>query len=85
MQALLSIENLVRLKPVLSGVRDVALIHNPSCTDSIKPSLQFLCNFVVINASEGPLYFQIFLVFLRLLLYFSINLCSHAVKFLRKK
>jgi hypothetical protein len=23
------------------GVRDVALIHFPSCTDSIKPSLQF--------------------------------------------
>jgi hypothetical protein len=32
----------------------------PSCTDSIKPSLQFLRNFVVINASEGSLCFQIF-------------------------
>jgi hypothetical protein len=39
-------------------VRDVALIHYPSCTDSIKPSLQFLCYFVVINASEGSLCFQ---------------------------
>jgi hypothetical protein len=27
------------------GVRDVALLHNPSCTDSIKPSLQFSCKF----------------------------------------
>jgi hypothetical protein len=27
------------------GVRDVALCHCPSCTDSSKPSLQFLCNF----------------------------------------
>jgi hypothetical protein len=46
---------------VLGGVRDVALIHYLSCTDSIKPSLQFLCNFVVINASEGSLCFQNFL------------------------
>jgi hypothetical protein len=46
---------------VLGGVRDFALIHYPSCTDSIKPSLQFSCNFVVINASEGSLCFQIFL------------------------
>jgi hypothetical protein len=38
----------------------IAHIHDPSCTDSIKPSLQFLHNFVVINASEGPLCFQIF-------------------------
>jgi hypothetical protein len=45
---------------VLGGVRDVALIHYPSWTDSIKPSLQFLCNFVVINASEESLCFQIF-------------------------
>jgi hypothetical protein len=44
MPALLSVENLVPLKPVLGGVRDVALIHYPSCTDSIKPSLQFSCN-----------------------------------------
>jgi hypothetical protein len=27
--------------------------HYPSCTESIKPSLQFLCNFDVYNASEG--------------------------------
>jgi hypothetical protein len=39
------------------------LIHYPSCTDSIKPSLQFLCYFVVINASEGSLCFQNFLQF----------------------
>jgi hypothetical protein len=45
---------------VLGGVRDVALIHYPSCTDSIKPSLQFLCYFVVNNASEGSLCFQNF-------------------------
>jgi hypothetical protein len=30
------------------------------CTDSIKPSLQFLCYFVVINASEGSLCFKNF-------------------------
>jgi hypothetical protein len=42
------------------GVRDVALIHYPSCIDSIKQSLQFLCNFVVINASEGSPCFQFF-------------------------
>jgi hypothetical protein len=30
--------------------------------DSIKPSLQFSCNFVVINASEGSLCFQIFYI-----------------------
>jgi hypothetical protein len=56
------------------GVRDVALIHYPSCTDSIKPSLQFLCNFVVINASEGSLCFQFFIsqqqVSIDVLLYF---------------
>jgi hypothetical protein len=45
------------------GVRDVARIHYPSCTDSIKPNLQFCCNFVVINASEGSLCFQIFVDF----------------------
>jgi hypothetical protein len=60
MPALLSVENWVPLKPVLGGVRDVALNKYPSCTDSIKPSQQFLCNFVVINASEGSLCFQIF-------------------------
>jgi hypothetical protein len=46
---------------VLGGVRDVALIQYPSGTDSIKLSLQFLCIFVVINASEGSLCFQIFI------------------------
>jgi hypothetical protein len=59
MPALLSIENLVPFKPVLWDLTDIALIHYPSCTDSIKPSLQFSCNFVVINASEGSLCFQI--------------------------
>jgi hypothetical protein len=59
MPALLSVENWVPLKPVLGGV---ALIHYPSCTDSIKPSLQFLCNFVMINASERSLCFQIFII-----------------------
>jgi hypothetical protein len=49
--ALLSVENLVPLKPVLGGVSDVALIHYPSCTDTIKPNLQFSYNFVVIIAS----------------------------------
>jgi hypothetical protein len=61
MPALFSVENWVTLKPVIGGVRDVALIHFPSCTDSIKPSLQFSCNFDVINASEGSLCFQNFL------------------------
>jgi hypothetical protein len=61
MPALLSVENWVPLMPVLGAVRDVALIYYPSCTDSNKPSLQFLCNFVVINASEGSLCFQIFI------------------------
>jgi hypothetical protein len=41
---------------MLNCVRDVA--HYPSCTDSIKPSLHFSCNFVVINASKGSLSFQ---------------------------
>jgi hypothetical protein len=61
MPALWSVENWVPLKPVLGGVRDVARIHYPSCTDSIKPSVQFSCNFVVINASKGT-FFQIFLL-----------------------
>jgi hypothetical protein len=59
MPALLSVENLVPLKPVLGGMRDIALIHNP-CKDSIKLRLQFSCNFVVSNAPEGSLCFQIF-------------------------
>jgi hypothetical protein len=41
MPALISVENWVPFKPVLGGVRDVARIHYPSCTDSIKQSLQF--------------------------------------------
>jgi hypothetical protein len=41
--------------------RDFALI-NPSCTDSIKPGLKFSCNFVVINASERSLCFQILIL-----------------------
>jgi hypothetical protein len=39
---LLRVENWVALNPVLGGVRDVAPIHYPSCTDSIKRSLQSL-------------------------------------------
>jgi hypothetical protein len=38
-----------------------AHIHYLS-TDSIKPSLQFSCNFVVINASEGPHCYQFFIL-----------------------
>jgi hypothetical protein len=34
----------------------VFIIHYPSCTDSIQPGLQFSCNFVVINASEGSFF-----------------------------
>jgi hypothetical protein len=37
---------------VLGGVRDVALLHYPSCTDSMKQSLQFSCKFAVFNAPE---------------------------------
>jgi hypothetical protein len=49
------------LKKIMENVPIVDLsIHYPSCTDSIKPSLQFLCYFVVINASEGSLCFQNF-------------------------
>jgi hypothetical protein len=33
--------------------------HYPSCIDSIKPSLQFACNFVAINASQGSPFYQI--------------------------
>jgi hypothetical protein len=39
------------------------LFHCPSCSDSIKPSLQFLYNFVVIDASERSLFLQILYVF----------------------
>jgi hypothetical protein len=55
----LSFENWVPLKPVLGGVMNVALIHYPSCTNSIKPSLQTSCYFVLINAAEGSLCFQV--------------------------
>jgi hypothetical protein len=47
-----------KLSTTQAGVRDLALIHYPSCTDSIKPSLQFSRNFVVINASEGSHFLQ---------------------------
>jgi hypothetical protein len=57
MPALWGVANLGTIKSVLGGGRDVA--HYLSCTDPIKLSLQFLCNFVVINASEGSLCFQI--------------------------
>jgi hypothetical protein len=60
MPALLSVENWVSLKPVLWGLRDVAHFHYPSCPDSVKPNLQFSCNFVEINISEGSLCFQTF-------------------------
>jgi hypothetical protein len=63
--ALLNAEYWVQLKPVLGGVRYVALIHYPSSTDSHKQSLQFSCNFVVINASDGSLCFQNFMLYNR--------------------
>jgi hypothetical protein len=37
----------------------------PSYTASVKPNLQCSCNFVVINASEGSLCFQIFISYFR--------------------
>jgi hypothetical protein len=46
------------------GVRDVAPIHYPSCTDSVKPSLQFSCNFVVINSFDGSICFKFFTFFI---------------------
>jgi hypothetical protein len=42
------------------GVRDVALFLFPSCTDSVKQSLQFSCNFIVFNASDGSLFPDIY-------------------------
>jgi hypothetical protein len=36
-------------------------IHLSTCADSIKPSVKFSCNFVVINASEGSSCFKIFM------------------------
>jgi hypothetical protein len=41
MPAQLSVENWIQLKPVLGGLRDIALIYYPSCTNII-------CNFYVI-------------------------------------
>jgi hypothetical protein len=41
------------IKSVLRVVKDVALFHYPSCTDSIKSSLQFSCNFAVFNSPES--------------------------------
>jgi hypothetical protein len=41
------------------GVRDVARIHYPSCTDSITPNMQISCYFVMINVSEGSLFSRI--------------------------
>jgi hypothetical protein len=49
MPVLLSVENLVPLKPVLGGVRDVALFHYLSFTDSVKLSLQFSWHFAVLT------------------------------------
>jgi hypothetical protein len=48
------------------GVRYVALINYPSCTDSIKSTLVFSCKFVVVNASKGSGYFQNFISDMRL-------------------
>jgi hypothetical protein len=45
---------------VQGDVRDVALFNYPSCTDSIKPSLQCLCNFIVIKASEDHMHLSRF-------------------------
>jgi hypothetical protein len=47
-QALLSVENGVPLKPVVTGMMIVENFHYFG--NSIKQSLQFSCNFVVINA-----------------------------------
>jgi hypothetical protein len=46
----------IPVKLVLAGMRDVALFHYPSRTDSIKPSLQFACYFADLYASEGSLF-----------------------------
>jgi hypothetical protein len=58
-----SVEYWVPPKPVLWDVRNVALFHHPSFTDSIKPSLQFLCNFIVVEASEGSHFIQVFIMY----------------------
>jgi hypothetical protein len=61
--ALVCVENSVPLKPMLGGVRDVALLYYPSCTDSNKPSLQFPRNCAVFYVSEGSYFYQIFVIF----------------------
>jgi hypothetical protein len=46
-----------------AGARELegcCIFYNPSFTDFIKRSLQFSCNFVVINASEGSLFSRSF-------------------------
>jgi hypothetical protein len=60
--AILSVEIWVPFKPVLGDVRNVAHFNYLSCKDSIKPSLQFSFNFVVINASEGSPFYKMFLI-----------------------
>jgi hypothetical protein len=81
MPALLSVEDWVPLlRTAQAGarsVRGVALIHYPSYTDSIKPNLQFSCNFVVISASEGSLCFQIFE---NARLYICIHVCIYTCR-----
>jgi hypothetical protein len=54
------VENWVLLKPVLGGVRDVALIHYPHAQTQSNQVCNFHVIFVVINASEGSICFQIF-------------------------
>jgi hypothetical protein len=48
------------------GIRDVDLFHYPSCTNSIKSSIQFLCNFVVYNVFKGSFFPDIWIDMLRL-------------------
>jgi hypothetical protein len=55
--ALLSIQNWVPFKPVLEGWK-MTRFHYPSCTGSIKQSLQFSCDYVVINAAKRSSDFQ---------------------------
>jgi hypothetical protein len=55
------VEKWVPLKPVLEGGRDVVRFHYPSCTDSIKPSLQLSWYFVVINVPRDHFVSSFFL------------------------
>jgi hypothetical protein len=41
------------------GVWDVAVFVYPSCTDSVKPSLRFSCNFVVLMLPSGHFFLDI--------------------------